>query len=47
MVAESKALSQGLQLYIDKGFLKVDIEVDSMVLMQTLQKQVQTKVDCV
>lgn len=40
MVAESRALCQGLQLCLDKGFHQIDIEVDSMVLLMIIQRRV-------
>lgn len=42
MVAEYRALLQGLKLCVTSGVMSVDIEVDSMVLVQILQQQAST-----
>ena len=41
MFAEAKALLQGVQVCIDGGFLNVDLEVDSLILSQIVQKKVE------
>ncbi|KAM7523700.1 hypothetical protein LguiA_013602 [Lonicera macranthoides] len=42
MVAETKALMQGLQLCINQGTLQVELEVNSLVLLQIIQNKVHT-----
>lgn len=41
MAAESLALLQGLKLRLSNNFLHIDIEVDSMILLQIIQREVQ------
>lgn len=41
MFAEAKALLQGMKVWIDRGFLNVDLEVDSLILAQIVQKKVE------
>lgn len=40
MVAEIKALLQGVQTCVDRGFLNVDIEVDSLILADVVQLKI-------
>lgn len=40
MVADIKALLQGVQTCVDRGFLNVDIEVDSLILTDVVQLKI-------
>ena len=41
MVAKTKALLQWLQLCWNQGISQVDVDLDSMVLLQIIQMQIQ------
>ena len=40
MVTEEKALMQGLQLCIETGFVCIDIEIDSLILVKIVNREV-------